>query len=185
MKKIIVITFLFFSFSLFSQALGKTIERSLNSIQIGTVGGWFNNEVRFADQFTLRTEIGLYSEITAGVGFFLAPEVNLEPRWYYNFKKRAKKSLNVTNNSANFLTVKTSYRSSLFEISSFDDNLNRAEDSFSIIPKWGIRRSLSMKINYELGLGLGYLFYINQKYPSVSESDGLVVDLHIRIGYNF
>lgn len=186
-KKILTLLFLITcltTFNLIGQE-NTSVEKSITSLQIGTVGVWMNNESRLADEFALRTEIGLYTEITAGSGFFMAPEVNLEPRWYYNFKKRAENNLKVKNNSANFLTLKTSYRSSILEISTYDDNLNRSENSFSFTPKWGIRRSLNTNVNYELGIGLGYLFYINQKYPTVSDSNGVVVDLHIRIGYNF
>jgi hypothetical protein len=113
----------------------------------------------------------------------MAPELTLEPRWYYNVKKRNSKNLDISNNSANFFTIKTSFRSNVFEISNFDEN--RAENSIAIIPKWGIRRNIDKNFNYEIGIGIGYLSFINQKYVTLSDSDGITVDAHIRIGYNF
>jgi hypothetical protein len=183
MKKYVVIICLLTFFVANSQNSEVKVEKSVSSFQIGTVGTWINNEIRLSDEIALRIELGLYTEITEGIGFFMAPEITLEPRWYYNIKKRASKELYVSNNSANFFTIKTNFRSSVFEISNYDEK--RAENSFAIIPKWGIRRNLGTNFNYELGLGIGYLSYINQKYNSFSDSDGIVIDLHLRIGYNF
>ncbi|TXD53064.1 MULTISPECIES: hypothetical protein [unclassified Polaribacter] len=181
MKKniiIIIIIILFYSFSLIAQ-----VEKSINSVQIGTVGVWFQNETKLSNSIALRTEVGLYTEIWAGSGFFMAPEISFEPRWYYNLKKRKFKNKDISNNSGNFLTIETSYRSSIFEFGTLDSKL--AENGFSIIPKWGIRRNLGKRFNYELGVGIGYLEFINQKHFTLSDSDGIIVDAHIRIGYNF
>ena len=182
MKKIIIVKFLLFTFFVCGQNK-LSVEKSITTVQLGAVGGWVNNEIRLSDEIALRTEVGLYTEIAEGIGFFMAPEITLEPRWYYNISKRDSKKLNIKNNSANFFTIKANFRSSVFEISNFDEK--RAENSFAIIPKWGIRRNLGTSFNYELGLGIGYLSYINQKYFTVSDSDGIIIDLHVRIGYNF
>jgi hypothetical protein len=182
MKKIFLINLLLFSFLMKGQN-NSSVEKSINSIQIGTVGAWFQNETKLTNTVALRSEVGLYTEIVKDVGFYMAPEITLEPRWYYTIKKRASKNLDISNNSANYFTIKTNFRSSSFEISNFDDK--RAENSIAFIPKWGIRRNIGTNFNYELGLGIGYLTYINQKYATLSDSDGLVIDAHIRIGYNF
>jgi hypothetical protein len=183
MKKYIVLMCLFAFCVSNSQNSEVNIEKSIVTFQLGTVGVWINNEIRLSDEIALRTEIGLYTEIVKGIGFLMAPEITIEPRWYYNIKKRDSKKLNIKNNSANFFTLKTNFRSSIFEISNYDNK--RAENSFAIIPKWGIRRNLGTNFNYELGLGIGYLSFINQKYFTVSDSDGIIIDLHVRIGYNF
>ena len=162
-----------------------SVEKSLFNIQTGTIGVWINNETRITDKIALRTEMGLYTEILRGSGFFMAPEITVEPRWYYNIQTRADNNKDITKNSANFFTIKTNFRSSIFEFSSYDDDLSRAENSFAIISKWGVKRNISSHFNYELGIGLGYLSFINQKYFTLSDSDGIVVDLHVRIGFNF
>jgi len=183
MKKILLIIILISSVA--NAQNNNSVEKSLFTIQTGTIGIWVNNETRLADKIALRTEIGLYTEIVAGSGFFMAPEITLEPRWYYNLQKRTTNKRDVTNNSANFFTIKTSFRSDVFELSSFDDGFDRAENSFAIIPKWGIKRNLGKHLNYEVGLGVGYIYIINQKYFRTFDNNGLVVDLHVRIGFNF
>lgn len=181
MKKILLIIILFSSIA--NAQNNKSVKKSLFSIQTGTIGIWVNNELRLSDEIALRTEIGLYTEIVKGIGFFMAPEITLEPRWYYNIKKRVSNKLDISNNSANFFTIKTNFRSNIFEISNYEDK--RAEKSIAFIPKWGVRRGLGTNFNYELGLGIGYLSYINQKYFNVSDSDGIVIDAHIRLSYTF
>lgn len=181
MKKTFLLFFI--SISSFSQNNEIAIEKSIYNFQIGAVGAWFSNETRLYDEISLKSEVGLYAEIIKGIGFFIAPEIILEPRWYYNFKKRGSKGLDVNNNSANFITLKTNFRSSLFEFSDFENK--RAENSIAFIPKWGIRRNINSNFNYELGLGFGYFFYIDKKYATVSDNQGPFVDLHIRIGYSF
>ena len=183
MKKYVVAMCLFTFFVCNSQNSEVKVEKTITTVQFGVVGAWINNEIRLSDEIALRTELGLYTEIVKGIGFFMAPEITLEPRWYYNIKKRASKELDISNNSASFFTLKINFRSSVFEISNFDEK--RSENSFAIIPKWGIRRSLGTNFNYELGLGIGYLSFINQKHFTLSDSDGIVVDLHLRISYNF
>jgi hypothetical protein len=160
-----------------------TIEKSIYSFQIGVLGFWLNNELKLSDEIALRTEIGLYTEIVKGIGFFMAPEITFEPRLYYNIKKRVFKKLDTRNNSANFLTIRTNFRSSIFEISNYDEN--RAENSIAFIPKWGIRRNISKSFNYELGAGIGYIHFINQKYFKTYDNNGIAIDAHIRLSYTF
>lgn len=181
MKKIFLIYLVFISITINGQQK-QSLEKSIFSIQIGTVGVWVNNETKLLDNFTIRTEVGLYTEIVKGNGFFMAPEISLEPRWYYSIKKRASKGLDISNNSGNFFTIKTGYRSNVFEI--LHESSKRAENSISFVPKWGIRRNLGKYFNYEAGIGFGYLTFFNQKYQTVFDSDGIITDLHLRIGIN-
>lgn len=184
MKKNILIFVFFLTFTVSAQQKAS-LEKSIYSFQIGTagqLGAWFQNETRLLDNFALRTELGLYTGIIVGNGFFIAPELNLEPRWYYNLEKRAKRGKNISNNSANFLTIKTGLRSNIFEI--LHDRGKSAENSISFVPKWGIRRNLGKYFNYEAGIGVGYLTFFKQQYFTLSDSDGLIVDLHLRIGIN-
>lgn len=83
-----------------------SVEKLMYSFQIGVLGTWFQNETKLSNTIAIRTEIGLCTEIWAGSGFFMAPEITLEPRWYYNIKKRAKKNLDISNNSAFFFSLK-------------------------------------------------------------------------------
>lgn len=181
MKKLLIVFLV--SFSTFSQKTDVSVEKSIFKFQIGTVGLWLNNETKLSNDVALRTEVGLYTEIQAGVGFFMAPEITLEPRWYYNLEKRSKNGKNISNNAANFFTLKTSYRSNIFEI--LHDRVKGAENSIAFIPKWGINRNLGSYFNYEAGAGVGYIHLINQKYFRTFDNNGITIDLHLRIGYNF
>jgi hypothetical protein len=120
-----------------------------------------------------------------GCWFFYGARNYIRTRWYYNSQKRASNKKDITNNSAKFFTLKTSFRFSLFEISGFDDDRKSVENSFAFIPKWGIRRSISKSFNYELVAGIGYIHFINQKYFKTYDNNGIAIDLHLRIGYNF
>tara|TARA_B110000116_G_scaffold245966_1_gene237377 strand:- start:293 stop:844 length:552 start_codon:yes stop_codon:yes gene_type:complete len=183
MKLTLYFFIFFYCLNLKAQESSSGLEKNIFNIEIGAVGFWLNNELKLSDEIALRTEIGLYTEIVKGIGFFMAPEITFEPRWYYNIKKRVFKKLDTRNNSANFLTIRTNFRSSIFEISNYDEN--RAENSIAFIPKWGIRRNITKSFNYELGAGIGFLSVINQKYSTLSDSDGIVVDAHIRLSYTF
>lgn len=163
------------------------VETSLFNFQTGILGTWINNEIQLANNFALRSEIGLDAgafggDINENSGFFLTPVVSFEPRWYYNIFKRENKSKNSSNNSANFLTTMISYHPDWFVIS----NKNNIEvfDQLSFIPKWGVRRNISnSNFNFEAGIGLGYRFYFLKQY-GYSKNDGeLALDLHVRIGY--
>ena len=74
-----------------------------------------------SDKFALRGELGLDAGFWGGDfvddGFILAPVITIEPRFYYNFKKRVEKSKRIDGNSGNFISVKTSFNPDLFTIS--------------------------------------------------------------------
>lgn len=108
------------------------------------------------------------------MGFVTALEITLEPRWYYNIKKRAQKKRDISNNSANFFTVKTSFRSDIFEISK--NCTKTVRNTLYIIPKWRIKRNIGVKFNYELGFSLGYFSEIYDEGP--------IIKLYVKIGYN-
>jgi hypothetical protein len=156
------------------KAQNSSVEKSITGIQIGTVGLWGYKESKLTNQIAVRVELGLYTEIQSGVGYFMAPEITIEPRWYYNLNKRAKKGKKTRNNNSNFLTLKTSYRSDAFEISNYKNK--RAQNNFFIIPKWGIRRNINKNFNFETGFGIGAEFL---------EKTNPVVELHLRFGYDF
>jgi hypothetical protein len=186
MKQIIYGTFFLLVFQT-NYSQNNDVEKSIFNIQTGVLGTWINNEIKIANKFALRSEIGLDAGIFGGdindnSGLFLTPVINLEPRFYYNINKRESK--NTSNNGANFLTTSISYHPDWFVISS-NDNVD-VYNQLSIIPKWGIRRNIAnSNFNFEAGIGLGYRFYFLKQY-GYSENDGeIALDLHLRIGYTF
>ena len=165
-----------------------SVEKSIWNIQTGTLGIWANNESRLSNSVALRTEAGLDAGLFMGgiyddLGFFLMPVVTIEPRWYYNLRKRGEKSKNISGNSANFLSLKTSYHPDWFIISN-KDNVDIISQ-ISIIPTWGIRRQIGKHFNYEAGFGIGYRYIFAKNAGFENDDQEAAVNLHLRIGYRF
>lgn len=180
MLKVLTATLLCFVFQAnYSQNSG--VEKSIFNIQTGFLGIWINNESRIFNEISLRTEIGLDAGLRGcsdcNTEYALAPVIALEPRWYYNINKR--NALNKgTNNSANFLALGFKYHPDWFVISNSDNA--QVANQISIIPKWGIRRNIgNSNFNYEVGIGIGYKFYLDENFSETT------ADLHLRIGYTF
>jgi len=165
-----------------------SVEQSTYGIQTGVLGIWANNEMKLSNQIALRAEIGMDAGFWGGSfypenGYLMTPVIRLEPRWYYNLEKRLSKSRNISGNSGNFITLQTSYNPNWFVISNYDNA--EVGDQISIIPTWGIRRTIGNHFTYETGIGIGYR-YIFAKSVGYSENKGeAALNLHLRIGYRF
>jgi hypothetical protein len=159
---------------LFSQQ-EASVEKSIFNVQIGTVGVWLNNELKLARSFTLRSEVGLEPSYFVGNGAVWHPNFRLEPRFYYNLGQREAQGKSIRNNSGNFFAVAMNYRPGTDLFSS--GNIKGIE-SYSFVPKWGIRRSFARNFNYEAGFGFGLGH--ETTYGNYAE-----IDLHLRIGYTF
>ncbi|MCF6213517.1 MAG: hypothetical protein L3J45_05780 [Flavobacteriaceae bacterium] len=182
MKKTILLSIILMASYFNVQSQNKiSVEKSIYGIQTGTLGFWFYNEAKLTNTIALRSEIGLDGGFIAGssVGFIyvLAPTITAEPRFYYNLKKRSKKGKSILKNSANFLALEFFYVPDLFVISNTRGSVT---NSLSIIPKWGIKRTIGKHFTYELGLGIGYYIDLDD-----SRFNDTAADLHLRIGYTF
>tara|TARA_R110000868_G_scaffold160800_5_gene390602 strand:+ start:2681 stop:3199 length:519 start_codon:yes stop_codon:yes gene_type:complete len=159
------------------------VEKSVYSIQTGFLGVWFNQESRLSPAVVLRSEVGFDGGIRGGdvIGktiIGLTPVIALEPRWYYNISKREVNGKIIKNNSSNFLAVGIKYHPDWFVIG--NSNNISIDEQISVIPKWGIRRSIAQSsFNYEIGLGIGKRYYTALKEWETT------ADLHLRIGYSF
>ncbi|WP_299777646.1 hypothetical protein [uncultured Formosa sp.] len=183
-------SFAFFIISITAgYAQTTSVEESIFSAQTGFLGMYFNHELRLTNKIALRSEVGLDagfwgSDVNDINGYLLAPVFTLEPRWYYNLKKRTNKGKRIANNTGNFVSIKTSYHPDWFTITNAD-HLNFIGD-FTIIPTWGIRRHIGNHFNYETGIGLGYGRYITTKEDYYyGDKNVLAANLHLRIGYTF
>ena len=175
------------------QAQAGAVE-SLFNVQAGIVGIYANYEMPLSTRWALRAEAGLDlwyydaykyngTSVIKDKGTFFAPDISIEPRWYYNIEKRARKGKHTENNSANFITLTVKYYPDLFKIGGPD--YIYVPNQISFTPKWGIRRAIAKSnFNYELGIGIGYLRYISDS-QFLARRDDVVVDAHIRIGYTF
>lgn len=186
MKKIVITFIIVLWGSLSVQSQTNSVEESLYGVQTGVLGIWGYNGLRLNDEFSFRTEVGFDAGLWGGtlysnnVNFALIPVITLEPRWYYNIKKRAKKKRRTWNNGANFLSLETSFYPDLFVISNAK-NVKVATQIY-FIPKWGIKRNIGRHFGFEAGIGAGYGTLLERKSTL---DDGFTVDLHLKIGYNF
>ena len=161
-----------------------SVEKSVFGVQTGFLGIWGHNELRLTNQLSLRSEIGMDMGIfingNSDNNFVLIPVLRIEPRWYYNLKKRSNKNKSISKNSANFLTLSTTYNPDWFTISNIE-NIN-VISSIAFIPKWGIKRTYGKWFTFETGVGIGYIESLDSKYEFFSN---VGVDLHVRLGYTF
>jgi hypothetical protein len=132
--------------------------------EAGIGGGIFGSEFGVTD--------GVFDGFQINNELIMSTLFSLEPRWYYNLKKRNSQSKDTNKNSGNFISLKTIYNPNLL-IVSIDHDVDISQ--FSIITTWGLRRNIGNNFNIESGMGLGYL---------LSDNRG-VLNLHLRIGYNF
>lgn len=185
-KMIITLSICLFTF--FSKAQNASVEKSTYGIQIGTLGIWAHREVKLTNEIALRAEIGMDAGFFGGSfypknGYLMTPVITLEPRWYYNLDKRVSKSKNISGNSANFLTLQTSYHPNWFVISNYENV--KIANQISIIPTWGLKRNIGKHFTYETGIGIGYI-YIFAESAGYSKNEGeAAANLHLRIGYRF
>lgn len=165
-----------------------SVKKSLWQIQTGILGVYFSKESRLSNRWALRKEVGLnfgYAD-----GFFMekplitwVPNLNLEPRWYYNLHKRMEKGRKISGNSGNYIAVRTAFFPDWFVISNYPDM--STIPSLSIIPTWGIRRHIGKHVNYEAGLGFGYGVSFDKSVGYLTNETGLDFNLQLRIGYTF
>ncbi|MEN2487260.1 hypothetical protein AAYQ05_05605 [Flavobacterium sp. B11] len=196
MKKIFL--FIILGISITLKAQDASVEKSIFSVQTGFAGLWLNNELKLSNSIALRSEIGIEYDFAVGdhydeAGFILQPVIALEPRFYYNLKKRNANGRKISNNSGNYLSLKTSYHPDWFVIN-LDDNITKTAD-LSIIPTWGIKRSIGNHFTYEAAVGLGYrlVFLKANSYNGHAQNvDGFnstesqyTPYLHLRVGYVF
>jgi len=181
MKKILLIFLVIISLSSYAQTKTPSVEKSIYGIQTGFLGVWFHNESKLTDKIALKSELGLDLGIGKRIyddkiAYFSVLSINLEPRFYYNLKKRLDKNKKIVKNSGNYISIKTAYNPDWFLISNNkNDTIN---DQLKIIPSWGIKRTYGKHFSLETGAGIG-VWFIKKQTPKAG------LDLHFRIGYTF
>ena len=189
MKKTLLIIILT-GITLVAKAQNISVERSTFGIQTGVLGAWVYNEAKLTNSIALRTEIGFDFGIWETTyydafdsPFLQTPVIVLEPRYYYNLKKRSEKSKRIDGNSGNFIALKSSFHPDWFVL--FNPDNAPVVSDFSIIPTWGIRRNLGKHFNYEAGLGLGLSHTFAESAGYAKDKTELELNMHLRIGYRF
>jgi len=189
-KKLAIIIFSTFLGSISTvYAQDASVEDTVEGIQIGLLGVWVHGEKGVSKSIVIRGEAGLdFGALINSVsddisGFIAVPVLTIEPRWYYNLNKRQEKSRRIDGNSGNFLSVKNSFHPDIVLFAQ-EDNISFISD-LSIIPTWGIRRSIGDHFNFETGIGLGYVFYFPPRDVILRDKSELILNLHLRFGYRF
>lgn len=195
MKKIIVLGFVLISFIAKAQEAKKvSVEKNLYGVQLGIVNASFYYETKLDRKISLRTEAGLelYSStkeyddptIEDNTTTQFSPYLAIEPRWYYGLDRRKRLGKKIYNNSSNYVSLTARYTSSNTPIAQNGDF--DIVPAFSIVPKYGIRRAFAKHFNYEFSGGVGYQYNIFSKSKGCDcDHNNTVVDLQIRIGYDF
>lgn len=196
MKKIITTLLLSFSLLSYAQTDSETknentntsVAKSLFGVQIGLLGAWVYNELKLSDKIVLRSELGLqtfiYSDsVIDETHTFLNPEITLEPRCYYNLNKRNTKGKNISDNSGNYISLRSAYYPDSFKIGN-TENFDFVPE-LHIVPTWGMKRNLGKNFNYELAVGLGYRKVFEKHNLINNNNEDVAYNLQARIGYKF
>ena len=170
-----------------SSAQEISVEKSTFGIQTGWFGIWLYNEAKLSNRLVLRSELGLSGEYYLNgyyenTWFLVGPSLTLEPKWYYNIKRRNDNGKSIVSNCANSLSLNTKYIPDWFTESNNDDLT--FFNQISIIPTWGLRRNIGHHFNYEIGSGIGYRYIFKPSTNQGNKSE-LAVNIHLRIGYKF
>ena len=137
-------------------------------------------ELPTGDYSTFSSALGVgygggYPDLTyGGSGFIyiIAPFIDIQQKWFYNFKKRNKKDKTIENNSGNFISARLITRGK-----SIADNVGRTSDfDFAFGPTWGIQRKYG---NFHL------LFDVGPQYYFDTEGNGNLWPLMIQLNLGF
>ncbi|MDR1455938.1 MAG: hypothetical protein LBJ01_09830 [Tannerella sp.] len=174
---------------LLGHAQEARVEQSVWGIQAGLLSVWGYNESRLADAVALRSEAGLVSSFLysnssifgSTCRYAVAPELAVEPRWYYNLAKRQVRGRRTAHNSANYFSLRTSFNPKWLLVSDPD---TRPANGLTVSPMWGIRRHYGTHFSLEAGLGAAYRHIFGEK-GGVWSRDKFVLRAHFCIGYTF
>lgn len=200
MHKFRVLAFVLISFLAKAQEVQKaqesqkvSVEKSLNSVQLGLFSLSYQNETRLDRKLSLRNEIGFstgsstrnYSDGKKETSFLIVPFLNVEPRWYHSLDRRSRLKKNTQNNSSNYISLLTTFvpsRMALVNTKDFE-----VAPFIAIIPEWGIRRTSSRKHFYwEASTGVGYKHnFFKESYVYNVDVDEVYIDVQYKIGYIF
>ena len=181
MKKIIF-TILFAALSqlAFSQDKETSLKKDIISADIGLFTVWINYERHLGGLFTLKSQLGLgfgwgQDFFSNGSYYTFIPIAIAEPRYYYNFNRRVEKGKKTSYNASNYFALAPMYFFKPFIISN-NPYEEEYQSTAALIPKWGMKRTIGRRWNFEFGLGPGVSF-------SNAETNATYwIDL--RFGYN-
>jgi hypothetical protein len=162
-----------------------SVEKSIWGVQLGIHPLSVYYEVKLTNSIALRSELGLGFG-GSGEQWGIVPTVIVEPRYYFNLKKRAKRGKQIAGNNGNYLSLILSVKPG-FGIGSSDVDFYPV---ISTIPMYGLRRNIGKYFNFETAIGYGYSWEFqtvvlgNGKTKHITEG-GTSLGLRVAIGYRF
>jgi hypothetical protein len=120
---------------------------SLHSVKFGIPSVTYSYEQALSKQFTINMEVGAawsFQSSPDSFKFLVDPIFQIEPRIYYNVKKRYDRD-HFLNNSASFFSLNSGYTFAT----------DHQSHSFFIVPKWGFRRAMGKHFIFEAQIGGG------------------------------
>lgn len=146
-------------------ASNTLLAQTENVLRINFLNPGINYEKSLRENITLETGIGFgYNAsypslvINSENGFqcIIAPFIDVQSRFYYNFKKREAKEKSISKNTANFIALRVLYTGP--EVASSFERYDK--NSFAIGPTWGLQRAYN-KFNMAFSMGPIYYFDIS------------------------
>jgi hypothetical protein len=175
MKRIGIISIFIFLTNL-SYAQNDRVQ-NVHSLKVTIIGLTYAYEQSISQKSTVNFELMLAGEFGSsfigGDYWLITPIMRVEPRYYYNYLKRAEKNKKTINNSANYLSLSADYQFG----TSFGSNAH-ALHAFSLIPKWGLKRTIGNHFIFEFAAGIG-------AYTSEIEMWKPTLGLDLKFGYSF
>ena len=179
MKAIFTTFFVVMSSMTFAQDKDASLKRYIVSADIGLFTASLNYERHLGGLFTVKTGfgVGVYfgQDLFSGNNYWeFTPIVIAEPRYYYNFNRRVQRGRKTSYNASNYVALTGSYFSNALVVS--DINYHIRQSAFSLIPKWGIKRTVGKRMNFEFAIGSGLTYTLHEF--------GTGIGLDLRFGYN-
>lgn len=193
MKNFIVLGLVLLSCLAKAQEIQKvSVEKNLNSVQLGLFSISYQNESRLERKITLRSEIGLatgastleYPDGTKEKSFLIVPFVNIEPRWYHSLDRRSRLKKTTENNSSNYISLLTTLVSSKTALVNTKDF--ETAPFISIIPEYGFRRNSGKHFYWECSVGIGYQYnFLDKSFTYKIDENEVIFDFQYKLGYIF
>ncbi len=101
----------------------------------------------------------------------------VEPRYYYNLSRRAKKKKDIANNTGNYFSLLCG-----LSPGDFSDDFYLPKHMY-FIPSYGLRRNFTNNFNFEAAFGVGF-GQILQDNPDANLNI-TAMNLRLAIGYTF
>ncbi len=160
MKKIFIILVAIFTLSAaYAQKSDTKYLVSNHSVGFNLIGAEYSFEQPLGSSlFAMNYSAGIGSNfsISSGTAYYsLVPYLTLEPRYFYNIKKRNLDGKSTLSNSANYLALKARV---LLPSMYANHSAMHSNVELHIAPVWGIKRVYSnhFLLDFYLGAGLGF-----------------------------